>query len=124
MKKLNQMKVSLDYFIQTLPEFVEKCKINSFLIYSKDMIIYRGDITPSIMKEWCEIAEKATIPFKCGLLYDCHNDMYMNWKSRNGIIYVTAEYNKTGSKSIVVLTWGIIELTPDVIIARQEGENI
>ena len=123
MKKLKQMKVSLDYFIQTLPEFVEKCKINPFLIYSKDMIIYRGDITPSIMKEWCEIAEKATIPFKWGLLYDRHNDMYMNWKSRNGIIYVTAEYNKTGSKSIVELTWDIIELTPDVIITlRQDGE--
>lgn len=111
MDNVKSMKEKMNFFMKSLPNFLEVSKMmGSFTIRHKQVIVFYGNITAPIMKEWCKIASENFLSFKCGDIYDYDNLMYENWSERWGYIYVTATYNSFIYRMPLELTWGFVEI--------------
>lgn len=111
MENVKHMKEVMDFFIKSLPDFLNKAKnAGSFSISSKDTIVFKGTIDHVIMREWCKLASKNFIPFKFGTIIDYDNDIYKAWEKRNGYIYVTVKYVSYISSDPLELSWGFMEI--------------
>lgn len=106
---VNHLKEKMDLFIKSLPDFIEESKRKGpFNVSHKELIVFYGNITEPIMKEWCKIASENFFSFKWGDIYDHDNLMYENWTERWGYIYVTAKYSSFIYKDPLDLTWGFM----------------
>lgn len=111
MDDVKSMKEKMDFFIKSLPDFLEESKKKgSFTVSHKQVIVFYGNITEPIMKEWCKIASENFLSFKCGDIYDHDNLMYKDWSERSGYIYVTAKYTSYIYRDPLELTWGFVEI--------------
>lgn len=100
------MEKILNEVINSIPEFMKKVnEENTFVTYTKEVVVYSGVITPRILKEWVNIVTKRkNIPFIRNKLHSPYPDVNVNRNSSKGYIYITMEYSTSDAKPY--LSWG------------------
>lgn len=120
MENIKTMEAVLNDFIKSLPDFIERSKSNSTRSkLGMRMIAYQGELDAPTMELWCNLMVKHGIPFKDGETLDFHNDMYLGWKSRFSMVYLTARYVPYKVKHPIELTWSMLTMG----IEAKDGEH-
>lgn len=98
------MEKILNEIINSIPEFMKKVNdANTFVTYTKEIVVYSGIITSDILKEWDNtVTKRKNIPFIRNKLHSpC---LVENQKSCKGYIYITMEYSTCEEKPY--MSWG------------------
>lgn len=98
------MEKILNEIINSIPEFMKKVnEENTFVTYTKEIVVYSGIISSNILKEWVNtVTKRENIPFIRNKLHSPYPEE--NGKSSKGYIYITMEYSTYDTKPY--LSWG------------------
>ena len=111
MENIKTMEAVLNDFIESLPDFIERAKSNSTRPkFGMRMIAYQGELDAPTMELWCNLMVKHGMPFTDGAIIDYHNDMYLGWKTRFSMVYLTARYVPYKVKHPIELTWSMLTI--------------